>query len=527
MHALHLRSYLRARLICPVIVPMLLLGSIHAQLPHESEDQKLQVALPSSKPLLPELARIVDASRQAPPEFHAYALLLLVESGRISDKPTALALLQEAQEVAQQATVPISKDLALGALTIDSELGSWMFRRRFAMDRTSLQARAVTDAQSLDPSMVPILLEALHWPAAEPAACSGALKDDPEALFNLLALLARQYDSASKEGKQATQQLFESTFANLKTHHQMELALRLLSRKEVTGELRENFTQRWIGQLEQQQDDPRGFSALMLDREYGVWLQSLKQMLERQDASAARTTLQSFRGYLVENLKAGGCGADWLRLKNAQSEPLLPRGVVAFNEQLKTELQQAGLEPIAIGETLSPAPVEKAQYKVYGASPEARALMNESKTLRFVSGNERRTLEDLDSTAWMQKAISFLGRVDDWQVDPFNSSDVFWSKMSFYSSLIDLSPKPDFRRMVVEKAVTQLENSRLEAEDPMLLMVFVFQLHVRSASQANGDKFQPRNTNEFAHRLATSRSPALRLLGLLEEAKFKSIPDTL
>jgi hypothetical protein len=500
--------------------------TVQAQASSNTAENAAGVPTIKAKALPPELARIVDASRQVPPEFHAYALLLVVESGRVEDKAATLELLQEALETAQLATEPFNKMLALNGVVVESDVGTWMFKRRFALDRTSLLARAMTDAEKLDPAAARTMLEDARWPIVEPSACTNALADDPEAYYKLLTLLAHNRAANLKDGKDATSQLLEPAVGNLKAHRQIELALRLVNEAELTPEQRGILMRRLAGQLGQIHDDDRGFAATLLDRSYNGWIQELKRSFDRLDESTARAFLREFRGYLVENLKAGGCGADWLRRHDAAGQALLPRAVVAFNEQLSTQLEQSGLEPVSLAEIDSHAPVVVAEFKTYGQSEEAKALMAAAKALRFDAKNQRRTLDELNSMAWTQQATMFLGKVDDWPVDPFNSADAFWMKMEFYTGVIDLAPQADLRWLALEKAIVQLENSRLETEDPALLMVFTFQLHIRATSQMNGEERQTRSAHDLARRLAGERSPTLRLLGLLEEQKLKPIPDS-
>lgn len=497
-----------------------------AQPASQTKEQGDKAATSGSKELPPELARIVDASRQAPPEFHAYALLLLAESGRVQAKPAAMRLVRETFESAQSAGDPVEKMLAVNGLAVESDVGVWMFKRRFGLDRTTLMARAVTDAEKLDPAAARAMLEEARWAEMEPSSCTSALAADPEAYFKMMTLLAHNKAANSKDGKDASGELLEPAVRKLKTHRQVELALRLVTEADLVSEQREVLARTLASQLMQVQDDDRGFAALMLDRSFNGWIHELKRSFEQLDETAARAFLGQFRAYLVENLKAGGCGAAWLRKKDAAGKTSLPQAIEAFNEQLRAELQRSGLEPIAITEVESHTPVVEAKVNEYGKSVEAKNLMQALKRLRFDTTNARRSLDDLNSSAWTEQATNFLGKVDDWPADPFNSVDVFWMKMEFYTGVIDLAPKEDMRWLAMEKAVAQLENSRLESEDPASLMVFAFMLHIRATSQMNGDERQKRSGHDLVRRLAASQNPSLHLLGLLETERLKPIPNS-
>jgi hypothetical protein len=477
------------------------------------------------KVLPPPLARIVDASRQTPPEFHAYSLLLLAESGRIEEKRAALGLLREAFETAQSAAEPVNKKLAIDQVLVSSDVGLWMFKREFGLDRTSLTARSIADADKLDPAAARTMLADTHWATAEPASCNAAITGDPVAYYNLMTQLASNKAANRNEGRDQTEAMLEPAVLDLRTHREAELALRLIASADLTTSQRNDLARHYTGQLERLRGDERGFAALLLDREYNQWIHDLKNAFSSMNETTARSLLHDFRSYLVENARQGGCGAHWMRRKDEAGKQLLPRAIEAFNQQLASELAHAGLEPIALDEIASSAPVVEGQVQRYGQSQEALDLLEAGKALRFNTSGQRRTVEDLNSSAWSEQATQFLGRVDDWQADPFNSEDVFWTKMEFYTGVIDLVPREDLRWLAVEKAIAQLENSRLETDNPSMMMVYAFHLHNRATSQMNGDERQERSGRNLTRRLMGSSSPSLRLLGLLEAEGLKPMTN--
>jgi hypothetical protein len=118
-----------------------------------------------------------------------------------------------------------------------------------------------------------------------------------------------------------------------------------------------------------------------------------------------------------------------------------------------------------------------------------------------------------------------LEDVDGCTIDPFRSEDTLWMKMEFYTGSIDLAPKNDQRWAAMEKAVALLDNSNLDNDDPALEMAMAFLLHLRAIRQADGNEFQKRSGHDLNQLLAASRSPGLKLLGMMEKENLEVFDD--
>jgi hypothetical protein len=475
------------------------------------------------------LQRLLDTSREASPELHALALLKIVEAGRIPQKPEELKLLREAFEAGQQARDPYNRMLAINSVVVESDAGLWTFKRNYGLNQSTLQARAIGDAEKLDAVAARTMLDHARWPTSEPTACTDAMAPDPEAYYVLLIRLSHDKAANVSEGKDHTELLIEPAVTRIHTHREAELALRAIQEADLSREQRDELIRLYIGQLERLRGDDRGFAALLTqvqDSGSGGWIGNLKKALASSDDVGARSLLRAFRTYLVENARAGACGEKWMHRTDASGKPLLPKGIEIFNEQLGKELAQGGLEPVAASEIVSNAPESDAVIQRYGQSDEARALMVEAKQLGFANG-ERRKLEDLNSTTWAAQYTHFLGDVDDWAIDPFRSEDALWMKMEYYAGWIDLAPKEDQRRAAMEQAVALLDNSNLDNEDPALEMAMAFLLHQRATQQVNGNEFEKRSGHDLNRLLVGSRSPGLRLLGLMENEQLDVLDDHL
>ena len=476
------------------------------------------------------LHRLLDASREAPPEFHALALLKIVEAGRIPQKDEALKLLREAFDVGRQAREPYDRMLTTNGVVVESDAGVWMFKRKYGLNQTTLQARAIGDAEKLDAVAARAMLDDARWSASEATACTDAMAPNPEAYYDLLIVLSRDKAANMSEGKDHTDLLIEPAVTRIQTHREAELALRVIEEADLRREQRDELIGLYIGQLERLRGDNRGFATRLTQLQNlssGGWTGNLKKALANNGDAGTPSLLRAFRTYLVENARAGACGEKWMHRTDATGKPLLPAGIESFNEQLAKELAQGGLEPITASEIASDAPEVDVVIQPYGQSEEARALMAEAKQLRFDANGERRKLEDLNSTSWAVQYTNFLGDLDGWTIDPFRSEDALWMKMEYYTGSIDLAPKEDQRWAAMEQAVALLDNSNLDNEDPALEMAMAFLLHLRAIRQANGEKFEKHNGHDLNRLLAGSRSPGLRLLGIMEDEKLQVLDDHL
>jgi hypothetical protein len=480
--------------------------------------------------LPPALTHIVEASRQTPPEFHAYALLVLVESGRVAQKPLAFKLLGEALETAQLAAQKISRFPAIGAVNMDSDVGIQLLKREFGLDQTSLAARAIADAEKLDPAAARALFEQTNWPESQPAGCHESMVDDPQPYYDLLARLAREKFANRKDGKDPSELLLEAGIDRIRTHRDAELALRAIQEAGLTAGQYEQAIQLYLDRLVHLSGDERGFASRLPQLQNlsnSGWIGNLKTALERVESANRQALLRSARTYLVENLRAGVCGENWAWPRDEAGKPQLPRGIVSFNQQLAAELDHAGIEPISASELGPRPPASPAEVHLYGQSSEAHERMTAAKQLRFDANGAERTPEDRNSAAWIEQFTRLLGLVDDWPADPFHSEDNLWTKMSLYTSAIDLAPKVEQRQMAMERAVSMLENSSLETEDPALEMVLTSLLHLRSLHRESGASANVRDDGLLSRRLANSSSPSLRLLGRMEAENLKALRDSL
>lgn len=358
--------------------------------------------------------QIIEASRTSSPELHARALLLVAESNLVTERERKLKLISEAFEAASSATAPVKKVYGLGVLRNDRSDAGWSnYAFTLNLDRLSLEAKAIEDAYSLSPAAAKELAQDWRLPEMPSVGCTEALVYDPSAYYRVLAVLARNKTANRKDGKDTTEDLLYPAVNHLQTHTQIPLVLELLTKSDLSIKQEQFLTQTFLGQLTKLRDDERGFAAEMTDGSVITRLNQLYQTLEKQEPGSGLALVRNFRQYLMENMRAGGCGVGWLRKQDKQKGKVLPGVVHSFNEQFQNVLVGAGLDPIRVNDIDSQGPVTQPVLHPYFEDPDSERFLEEARQLRFDNGGTRRNIEDLNSSTWSTQVSTYLSEIDD------------------------------------------------------------------------------------------------------------------
>src|SRR5438552_14813675 len=115
-------------------------------------------------PKLPDpYQKIVELSHSVAPEFASDALLRIVESGKITDRESRIALLEEAFRLAAAAKFSVRMRGVEGT-TIDTRSGFLSQAYNLQLDTISLQSRAVIGMLALDRMRGRELFRDMHRP---------------------------------------------------------------------------------------------------------------------------------------------------------------------------------------------------------------------------------------------------------------------------------------------------------------------------------------------------------------------------
>ena len=463
---------------------------------------------------------IVEASRAASPEFHARGLLLVAESNLISDKNEKLNLIHEAFDAANSAVAPVKRVSGIDVIqmgTDRSDIGWSNYAAMLNLDRLSLQMKAIEDMERLNPATARNLLQEFRIFDMPPVGCTEALVYDPSAWYTTLSTLARNKAANLKNGKDTTEELLYPAVSRLQTHKQVPLVMSMLLHSDLSTPQLESLAQTFIAQIEGLQGDERGFEAELQAPTLNGDLDALYQGLEQRDSGSGVSLVRGFRAYLVENAKAGGCSAP-VRKTDNEKRRILPRSIDAFNHRFGDVLTKFGSNPIRIEEIESNTPETAPAIHPYFESPEGKQLLEDARKLRFADETTRRSLDDLRSAAWRAQATEYLVKVDSWEVDPSSSVDFFAQKLSLYLYLVDLAPDEALLWTATERALTLIENSSVEIENPAIWAWAMWSLQRDATFQVDSKTSVKRPVHDFTERLIDSKSRSVRLIGLLDAA---------
>ena len=459
---------------------------------------------------------IIDASRDVSPELHAQALLLLVESDQKLDKSLKLKLAREAFDAAASASVPVNMIRGIPGVNADSDAGRSMFGYSLNLDRLSLLTRAIADVATLDPVAARKLLDDFSLPEMPPVGCTKAFAYDPRSYYGLLKILAHDKKANIKDSKDTTEDMLYPAESNLQTHTQVGLAMALLTDSGLSKDQLESLTGTLVGQLSKLRGDERGFTAEISGRRGITGSDKLYQALEKSEPGSGAALLREFRQYLIDNYRAGGCGT-LLPAPDKSGQRKLPDAIQKFNDEFRDGLGRAKLDPITVQDIDVSVPVVKAEVHPYWSDTESKAYLTALQRLKFNENGEVRTLSDRESSTWRSQVISFLGKVDDWEADPFQSTEVFNEKLELYTGVINLTTQDDIKWLAIERSFTMLENSSMETENPTQWLFGVMNLQLRVSSLVDAPEYQKfARDPDFITRLINSKNRSLHLIGLLE-----------
>jgi hypothetical protein len=291
----------------------------------------------------------------------------------------------------------------------------------------------------------------------------------------------------------------------------------------------------FVGQLSNLRGDERSFAAEIASRRGITSLEKLYQALEKSDPGSGAALLREFRQYLIDNYRADGCGTLWapyqynatktglsvhsndLQIPDKSGNKTLPDAIQQFNDKFQDKLARAKLDPITVQDIDVRVKRVDAEVKNYWSDEESKAYFNALRQLRFDENDEVRTLSDRESSAWRSQVISFLGKIDDWEADPFKSTEVFNEKLELYTGVIILTNQIDLKWLAIERGLSMLENSSIETENPAQWLFGVMHLQSRMSVLFDDREYKKLGRDpDFTARLINSKNRSLHLIGMLE-----------
>jgi hypothetical protein len=223
------------------------------------------VLFAAEPPKLPEPYRsIVDLAHAAPPEFAADALLRVVESGKIRDRDSNKALIEEAFRLAGVAQFRMPMRSVLRSLA-DIREGDLDRAYRLKLDALTMQSRAVHDMLAVNKPRARQLFMEISAPAIAPSGCPDVLIPDVSAFYAALGAVVMSTFTDQERAKEEHINFLLSYLAQVSTAAQLAPVLRLIQGVELTPAQRDAVLGRVNGLLEGMQLDDRSFRATLAD----------------------------------------------------------------------------------------------------------------------------------------------------------------------------------------------------------------------------------------------------------------------
>jgi hypothetical protein len=403
----------------------------------------------------PELTAIVEISDSAPPEFRADALLRLAESNKVADPAWKRELIGQAFVSAASVRV----------LNPERAIGQSAPAGRPALDRLSLQTRAVNDLRPLDGRKAREMFLEIVKPVPRQLECAGTSWDD----------LGAWYASAAQ---------LVATFSPIERNRQDHVNFAVRELSTVTSILEVAPAQALLTVPAWRQDEKDLLGA------------KFAGMLETLTSSARSfTAVQPEARQAVESLAASGYDPElfrgaWTRLL-ARQQAVEPCPVLA-----KPTAGFGGAQMSA------PAPP---------VSPQAAHLASRWMSLMLGPRQQGLTDAEKNTTAWRDELAAYLGEIDDLKADtPEGELDIYQMKTEALGGLLMTVPAGEDRDRVRARYVAVLAASPVQQQDAGRWFTTVKQL-----LESTGLPNSPERLRLLAA-LESTGNPALLLYAKLE-----------
>ncbi len=360
--------------------------------------------------LPPNLRPLVNTALASPPEFAANALLRIVESGKVDDKPARMELIERAFRLATSAHEPYRK-AALSGVIQDYRGSIQANAYGLQLDRVSLQTRAVRQMLALDKKAARELFLEIPRPAIAPLTCDDTLGPDLSDLYKTLALVASQTFSPAEERHDDHISLLLDYVATVSSPLQLAPAAELIRTANVNAAQRQLLGAKFAAAMETVQPDDRSFAGVTA---------ALTPLITSD-------MMPSFQRFIAGHASAQRCPAG--------VQPAITAGMVG------------GGQPAA------------------DAPADFKRMSQDEMNLMFTSG-QMVTAAERGTAAWQQRLQDFLTQLAGWTQASDGSPAAFYhQKMYLYMGLLDVT-SGDVRSGIVDQMLQFASQSDLENNEP-------------------------------------------------------------
>jgi acetyl esterase/lipase len=429
------------------------------------QSQRVSEAAPAKR-RNPELLRLIDELRSAPPEFAADSMIKLSPHPEIDDAWRA-EILEEAFRIAFDARHPY-KLKHLSESQVENRTGYRSLAFDLKMDRLSLQLLAILNMLRLDPKKARLLWGEMQKPKLEPLKCEEALIYDVADYYRAMAEMARRAFTRDEMRIGEEIQFVEQHIVNTASPAEvMDAALAIIDVNTTPAQFNA-LAETYSRALENVAIDNRSF-WFYTDRLQSPTL-ALAGECERR-GFPADFLLARYRDYMVRQLGAPRCADNLASDGKSVQRP-------KFVTELNAAMNRYEFIPKITDDEAIPRKIDRAALiHPYWTTRRARSLLEKIYVLRFgriaklmtrAKSNEPPEplpYEFRQSSEWQYQLSDFLREMAEWKPEHEASrADYFHQKCRLFNELLELAPNSDMRIRMLDEYLAFLEQNRFECE---------------------------------------------------------------
>ena len=422
------------------------------------------------------LQQIVDASEVLPVQLRADAMIRIADKIKEACPGKARELLLRAFEQTQ-GVKELTAQRSLSRL-VDSRAGTEAKVSIMAMDRLSLQSRAVLSLASFRPKDALRLFRRIYPPRPVAVGCSSV--EVPEVLvyyraFDSVADILRKDAGRTPASRaEAIFELLQNMVEATTAPEQLEPLLQSLKSAAISENELSQLLNSLAVRVETFPVDDRSLTAS------GPHIvETVDKLAHLSNSGASYPLLHAFRKYLRNSLQGAHCS---FGAKNGiQAMPIYE----AFNQTLAEK--NSGIDVLPLNQ--ASAAVEKSGDETpYWTSKKSVELLMEAKHLSFDNSWVRLVNDQSSSSEWRARIDTILNDIHNWQEsDENNAADYYHEKCILINGILTKLPTADpTYGKALEDLVSTFEGSSLQSDRPVE-WYWEITMAVRTSQHMTGD----------------------------------------
>ncbi|HYX28489.1 MAG TPA: hypothetical protein VE863_07975 [Pyrinomonadaceae bacterium] len=432
---------------CLASVLLLFLGwLIFGQSPNTINQNATKRTNPAPTSQTIDIDNLIASARTAPPEVAADIFLAIGSPPcRFTEKQRCISLVNDSFDLGNQAQAPFQQKST--SLMVDCRSGFKGAAFNLQLDRLSLRSKAVTKMIPFDPLRAREMFEQISLPTTDNLTCKDTLVPDFHVYYEAMGFVAEQCFTSKEKKVSLPAQFLANQIEKVKTIPQLTPAELVLLNSKTTPEqlsLLANLITKAMGRVSY---DPRAFAfAIERDSFFSTTSQLISKL--KDDNIPTQSLTEATRSFLIRNMSAEVCG-DTHWIQNGTTR--LPRGVEFVNIGFANPITIDEIQPASIG--------PKGEDVIYWSTPQAKAVMEAARVLRFGDGETELSIEEKASEQWHDHLMRFLDLIRNWSPESEASEDdYFEERCNMYNVVVELCPDNAQRDIVLREYANYLKD---------------------------------------------------------------------